>query len=111
MPKDTVAAVDEGPASVQVPLKLLLLTRLNKPEWVMPMLWCSLFSEMQLLVSSCPQDLAAPQAVQDTGDVSRSAGTGLAVTAEGMALPADQQQVLARSVTTAALLTASWACR
>ncbi|XP_030363776.1 kinesin-like protein KIF17 isoform X2 [Strigops habroptila] len=43
------------------------------------------------------QGPAAPQAVQDTGGVSRrSAGTGLAVTAEGMALPADQQQVLAR---------------
>ncbi|XP_062486162.1 kinesin-like protein KIF17 isoform X5 [Pezoporus occidentalis] len=43
------------------------------------------------------QDPAAPQAVQDTGGVSRrSAATGVAVTAEGMALPVDQQQVLAR---------------
>uniref|UniRef100_A0A8V5H734 Uncharacterized protein n=1 Tax=Melopsittacus undulatus TaxID=13146 RepID=A0A8V5H734_MELUD len=96
LPKDTVAAVDEEPAPVQVRLRLLL-TRLNKPEWVMPMLWCLLFSEMQLLVSSCPQDPAAPQTVQDTGGVSRrSAATGMAVTAEGMALSVDQQQVLAR---------------
>ncbi|XP_065552753.1 kinesin-like protein KIF17 isoform X2 [Lathamus discolor] len=74
LPKDTVAAVDKEPASVQ--------------------------------------DSAAPQAVQDTSGVSRrSPATGVAVTAEGMALPADQQQVLARSVTMAALLTASWACR
>ncbi|KAM4646725.1 LOW QUALITY PROTEIN: kinesin-like protein KIF17 [Amazona ochrocephala] len=57
--KDTLAAVDEEPASVQDP--------------------------------------EAPQAVQDTGGVSRrSAGAEVAVTAEGMALPADQQQVLAR---------------
>lgn len=57
--------------------------------------------ELQLFVSSCPQDPAAPQTVQDAGGVSRgSAGAEVAVTAEGVSLPAEQQKVLARSVTT-----------
>ncbi|KAM6371409.1 kinesin-like protein KIF17 [Pluvialis apricaria] len=43
------------------------------------------------------QDEAAPRPVPDAGSVSRgSAGAEVAVTAEGVSLPADQQQVLAR---------------
>ncbi|KAM9630419.1 kinesin-like protein KIF17 isoform 4-T4 [Morphnus guianensis] len=43
------------------------------------------------------QDPAAPWTVQDTGGMSRgAAGAEVAVTAEGISLPADQQQVLAR---------------
>ncbi|KAM6236361.1 kinesin-like protein KIF17 isoform 1-T1 [Spheniscus humboldti] len=43
------------------------------------------------------QDPAAPRTVQDAGGVSRgSAGAEVAVTAEGISVPADQQQVLAR---------------
>ncbi|XP_075376700.1 kinesin-like protein KIF17 isoform X2 [Mycteria americana] len=43
------------------------------------------------------QDPAAPRTVQDAGGVSRgSAGAEVAVTAEGISMPADQQQVLAR---------------
>ncbi|XP_071654575.1 kinesin-like protein KIF17 isoform X2 [Patagioenas fasciata] len=43
------------------------------------------------------QDPAAPQTAQDAGRVSRgSAGAEVAVTAEGVSLPADQQKVLAR---------------
>lgn len=51
-----------------------------------------------------------PQTVQDTGGVSRgSAGAEVAVTTEGISVPVDQQQVLARSVTVLLLLTASCA--
>ncbi|XP_072740010.1 kinesin-like protein KIF17 isoform X1 [Ciconia boyciana] len=43
------------------------------------------------------QDPAVPRTVQDAGGVSRgSAGAEVAVTAEGISMPADQQQVLAR---------------
>ncbi|XP_065506359.1 kinesin-like protein KIF17 [Caloenas nicobarica] len=43
------------------------------------------------------QDPAAPQTAQDAGGASRgSAGAEVAVTAEGVSLPADQQKVLAR---------------
>ncbi|XP_068514653.1 kinesin-like protein KIF17 isoform X3 [Anas acuta] len=43
------------------------------------------------------KDAAAPQTVQDTGGVSRgSAGAEVAVTTEGISVPVDQQQVLAR---------------
>lgn len=112
--EDPVAAADEGRTSTQVPFELLL-PGLNKPEWVASLLHLSqnshfISSELQLLVSSCPQDPAAPQTAQDAGGVSRgSAGAEVAVTAEGVSLPADQQKVLARSVMTLLLLTASWA--
>lgn len=69
-----------------------------------------MFSELQPFISSCPQDAAAPQTVQDTGGVSRgSAGAEVSVTTEGISVPVDQQQVLARSVTVLLLLTASCA--
>uniref|UniRef100_A0A8B9NHI4 Kinesin-like protein n=1 Tax=Accipiter nisus TaxID=211598 RepID=A0A8B9NHI4_9AVES len=56
-----------------------------------------IFSELQPLVSSCPQDPTASRTVQDTGGISGgTAGAEVAVTAEGISLPADQQQVLAR---------------
>ncbi|XP_049662989.1 kinesin-like protein KIF17 isoform X6 [Accipiter gentilis] len=43
------------------------------------------------------QDPTAPRTVQDTGGISGgTAGAEVAVTAEGISLPADQQQVLAR---------------
>ncbi|KAM9176151.1 kinesin-like protein KIF17 [Mergus octosetaceus] len=43
------------------------------------------------------KDAAAPQTVQDTGGVSRgSAGAEVPVTTEGISVPVDQQQVLAR---------------
>uniref|UniRef100_A0A8C3IZH0 Kinesin-like protein n=2 Tax=Scolopacidae TaxID=8917 RepID=A0A8C3IZH0_9CHAR len=55
------------------------------------------FSELQLLVSSSPQAPAAPWPVPDADDVRRgSAGAEVAIAAEGISLPADQQQVLAR---------------
>ena len=90
---------------------------LNKPKWVAscfiyPSTTHCIFSELWLLVSSCPQDPAAPPTVQDAGGMSGgSAGAEVALTAEGISLPADQQRVLARSVTTLLLLTASWTLR
>ncbi|KAI6073824.1 Kinesin-like protein KIF17 isoform X1 [Aix galericulata] len=77
LPEDSVAAADEEPVSVKYS--------------------CCMFSELQPFISSCPQDGAAPQTVQDTGGVSRgSAGAEVPVTTEGISVPADQQQVLAR---------------
>lgn len=103
LPEDTVATADEEPLSAQVPFRLLFSPRLNKPGWIAPCFTSpstpTASSELRPLVSSCPQDPAAPWTVPDAGGVSRgSAAAAVAVTAEGTPLPADQQQVLARSI-------------
>lgn len=110
LPEDTVTAADEEPTSAQVSVWLRYPPGQNKPKWVLS---CFIYPSTHIasfqscLVSSCPQDPAAPRTVQD---VSRgSAGAEVAVTTEGISMPADQKQVLARSVTMLLLLTASCA--
>lgn len=103
LPEDTVATADEEPSSAQVPFTLLLSPRLNKSERIAPCFTSpstpTASSEPRPLVSSHPQDPAAPRTVPDAGSVSRgSAGAEVAGRAEGTPLPADQQQVLARSI-------------
>uniref|UniRef100_A0A8B9VZH0 Kinesin-like protein n=1 Tax=Anas zonorhyncha TaxID=75864 RepID=A0A8B9VZH0_9AVES len=110
------AGVDEegGGCTAQAENSLMLTSisqgtlQATSPSWAeyaqvgsvtprLPQYSCCMFSELQPFISSCPQDAAAPQTVQDTGGVSRgSAGAEVAVTMEGISVPVDQQQVLAR---------------
>uniref|UniRef100_A0A8B9PYE8 Kinesin-like protein n=1 Tax=Apteryx owenii TaxID=8824 RepID=A0A8B9PYE8_APTOW len=81
---------------------LLILWAMSSPQvgsvmLDLPRYLQCIFSELQPLVSFCPQDPTEPQAAPEPGSVTReSAGAEVAVTAERISMPVDQQQVLAR---------------